>query len=48
MGNERTEAVGSILSRALLMFGGKEMEGERLNKLEGRLDRGEVLKMREN
>lgn len=35
MGNERAEAVGSILSRALLMFG-----EERLNKLEGRLNRG--------
>lgn len=28
MGNERVDAVGSILSRALLMFHGKDMEGE--------------------
>lgn len=42
MGNQRAAALGSILSRTLLMFGGKEMEGERLNKLEGRLERGKV------
>ena len=28
MGNEKAKAVGSSFSRALLMFGGKEMEGE--------------------
>lgn len=42
MGNQRAAALGFILSRTSLMFGGKEIEGERLNKLEGRLDRGKV------
>lgn len=42
MGNQRAAALGFILSRTLLIFGGKKIEGERLNKPEGRLDKGKV------